>query len=111
MRAAHPSVSSVLASAAARRPTAGRAITRRPPWSSLRAPSDGQRQRQGGRGRRSVLPFVQPAEQVAGRLLDLLMVVLRCTLSGVDEGGPVDLLEVPIGEAVAVLSLLRRLGV
>ena len=63
------------------------------------------------RSRRSVLPLVQPVEQVAGHLLDLLVVVLRCTLSGVDEGGPVDLLEVPIGEAVAVLRLLRRLGV
>src|SRR6185437_14347171 len=50
-------------------------------------------------------------EQVTDRLLDFLVVVLRRPLLAVDEGGAVDLLEVPVGEAVAPLGLVGRLSV
>ena len=67
----------------------------------------GQRQRQGGPGPRASPAACPAGEQVAGHLLDLGAVVLRCALFGVDEGGPADFPEVPAGEAAAVLGSPR----
>lgn len=49
---------------------------------------------------------VQPGQQVVRRLLDLVVVVVRCALLGVDQRGPVDLAEVAVREAVAALRVL-----
>src|SRR5690242_17463146 len=54
---------------------------------------------------------VEPLQQVVGRLLDLVVVVLRGALLGVDQRRPVDLGEVAVRERETPLRAFGRVGV